>query len=137
MKNTKTMMLLLIAGTVTFSMGLWAYSTMEPLGSIEYTTAVAVLAIVAFSLYFGVRRLRDQKKGLTVDDEMSRLIKQKAAASAFAASFYIWTMVLVFLVDTDIPGRYFIYIAVLGQGLLFVGFWLYYSRIGIQDENQD
>ena len=62
MKNTKTMLLLLVGGTVTFALGLVAYSMMESLGTFEYVMAGAVLVIVLFSIILGMKRLKDEKK---------------------------------------------------------------------------
>ena len=131
------MLMLLLAGTVSFSVGLWFYSTMEELTAFEYATAIAVAIVVIFSVIIGMRRIKDEKKGLAVEDELSNQIKQKAAASAFTFSFYFWVMVLIFFVDADIPARYVVYVGILGQGLLFIAFWIYYSRVGISDANKN
>jgi len=135
MEKTKTMLIILLGGTVTFVAGLWAYSTMDSLGTFEYTIAGLVLFVVLISFIIGVKRLKDEKKGLTVEDELSHRIKQKAAASAFHFSLYLWTMVLMFTMDSNLGIEIPIGIGIVGMGILFVGFWIYYSKIGIQDEN--
>lgn len=137
MKSTKTMMLLTLAGTITFALGLWAYSTMDSLGVFEYTIAGAVLITVVISMAIGMRRLKDEKKGLAVDDELSRKIKDKAATVAFMFSFYLWTLIAMFTVDTNIRTEIPIGLGIVGMGLLFLGAWLYYSKIGLTDENKN
>ncbi len=137
MKKTKAMLLLTLAGTVTFSLGLWLYSTMERLTLIEYALAILVLITVIFSMVIGFKRLKDEKKGLAVEDEFSRRVKQKAAANAFIVSFYLWTMIALFISDANIRSEILIGLGILGMGLLFIGFWIYYSKIGISNENQD
>lgn len=131
------MLLLVLAGTVTFMAGLWLYSTMESLGVFEYAVAAGVLIAVVFSLIIGTKRLKEEKNGLTVDDELSHQIKQKSAASAFSYSFYLWTLIVIFTVDSNLRIEIPIGIGILGMGLLFIGFWIYYSKVGVQDENQD
>ena len=133
MKNTKTMLIIMLAGTVTFSAGLWAYSTMEPLGTFEIAIAVLVALIVIFSLVIGMKRIKDEKKGLTPEDELSKSIKQKAAATAFMYSFYLWTAIILFMVDTKHSIEIPIGIGIMGMGLLFIGFWIYYSKTGIDN----
>ena len=133
MKNTKTMLIIMLAGTVTFSAGLWAYSTMEPLGTFEIAIAVLGALIVIFSLVIGMKRIKDEKKGLTPEDELSKSIKQKAAATAFMYSFYLWTAIILFMVDTKHSIEIPIGIGIMGMGLLFIGFWIYYSKTGIDN----
>lgn len=133
MKKTKTMLIIMLAGTVTFSAGLWAYSTMEPLGTFEIAIAVLVALIVIFSLVIGMKRIKDEKKGLTPEDELSKSIKQKAAATAFMYSFYLWTAIILFMVDTKHSIEIPIGIGIMGMGLLFIGFWIYYSKTGIDN----
>jgi len=135
MKKTKSMLLIMLAGTVTFSIGLWLYSTMDSLSILEYSMAALVLIVVVFSTIVGIKRLKKEKKGLTVDDELSLRIKQKAGASAFSLSFLLWSFIALFTVDTGLRPEIPIGIGILGMGLLFIGFWIYYSKKGIQDEN--
>jgi len=135
MKNSRTNLLVILAGAVSFIGGLWAYSTMTPLGAFEYGVAGLVLAIVVFSLVVGKKRMKDEKEGLAVDDELSNQIKQKAAAKSFMFSIYLWTMILMYTVDTQVRIEVPIGIGILGMALLFVGFWIYYSKNGIEREN--
>ena len=108
---------------------------MESLGAFEYTVAAFVLIAVVFSFVLGLRRIKDEKKGLTVDDELSLRIKQKAAANAFMLSFYMWAAIVLFTVDSNLRIEVPIGIGIVGMGLLFIGFWLYYNQSGIRDEN--
>ena len=137
MKNTKTMLWLLIAGTFTFMVGLGLYSTKASLGTFEYAIAGLVLIAVLFSVVMGMKRLKQQKQGLTVDDELSHLIKQKAAASAFAWSFYAWVMIILFFPDAGLDLEIPIGIGILAMTVLFLGFWVYYSKSGISSDHQD
>lgn len=135
MTKTKTAMILTLAGTVTFFMGLWLYSTMDDLGAFEYTAAGAVTLMVAFSAYIGFQRIKDEKKGIPADDEMSEMIKQKAAASAFAYSFYAWVAILIFTIDSKLDIEVPIGLGILAMGVLFIGFWMYYLKTGLPDGN--
>ena len=137
MKSTKTALILVLVGAVTFSGGLWLYSTRESLGLLEIGTAIFVLVVVLLSLFVGMKRIKDEKKGLPVDDELSLRIKQKAGASAFTVSFILWPVILIFTMDTDLDVRIPIEIGILAMGLIFIGFWIYYSRMGLKDENQN
>lgn len=133
MNKTKISLLLMLAGTVIFAISFWLYSSLEKIGTLEYTVAGLVLVVVSVSVGVGLKRIKAEKKGLTIEDELSRRIRQKAAANAFAFSFYLWTLIAIFTINsnTDI----IIPVGILGMGLLFIGFWIYYSKTGIKDEN--
>lgn len=135
MKKTQTMLILLLAGAVTFSMGLWFYAQREPLSITEYVVAALVLLVVVFSVIVGRKRIRDEKQGLPVEDELSKDIKRRAAASAFMWSFYLWTLITVFTIDTDMRPELPLGAGLLGMGVLFVVFWMYYSNTGTRDAN--
>lgn len=135
MNKTRTMLLIMLGGTITFIAGLWAYSTMESLSAFEYTIAGLVLIAVLFGFIVGLRRMKDEKKGFAVDDELSHRIKQKAAASSFQFSFYLWTLILLFTIDSNLSIEIPIGIGIGCMGILFIGFWIYYTKSGLQDEN--
>ena len=130
-------LLLVLAGTVTFSVAFWLYSSMEKPGFFEFAVAGLVLAVVVASFVIGIRRIKDHRKGLVLDDELSHRIKQKAAARAFSFSIYLWTLILLFMGDADLRADIPIGLGILGMGILFLGFWFYYSKKGLSNENQD
>lgn len=137
MKNTKTMLLPFLSLVVTFAVGLWLYSSMDKLGIFEFTVAGFVVIAVIVSLTIGIKRMKDQKMGLAVEVELSHRIKQKAAASAFFNSFYLWTLIAMFTIDSNLRIEIPIGIGILGMSLLFIGFRIYYSKSGIIDENSN
>ena len=135
MKRSKTLLLLLVAGTVVFAMGLLLYSTMAELSIMEYATAGIVLILVLFSIVIALKRIRNENRGLPADDELSQQIKIKAAANAFSFSFFLWIMILLFTSKTQLDIEVIIGIGILGMGALFFGFWIYYTNKGIIGEN--
>lgn len=137
MKKTRTALILMLAGTVSFSVGLWLYAQQEPLTLTEYSIAALVLLVVIFGFVIGMRRIRDVKRGLPAEDELSHQIKQKAAASAFTGSFYLWMLIAMFVVDSGLRPELPVGVGLLGMGVLFVAFWIYYSKAGVQDANAD
>jgi peptidoglycan/LPS O-acetylase OafA/YrhL len=135
MKSTKTMIIALISLTLTFVAGVAMYSTMSEIKPIEYIIYAAVGLIVIFGLVKGLKNLKDEKKGLTTEDELSQKIKLRAGANAFTASFYLWAMILLFTIDSNINNEIILGIGIAGMGLIFIGSWLYYNNKGIDDGN--
>ncbi|RKY92384.1 MAG: hypothetical protein DRQ01_06375, partial [Ignavibacteriae bacterium] len=128
-------MLALIGLTLTFGAGIAMYSTMAEIKPMEYIIYAAVGLIVVFGLVRVVKNLKDEKKGLITEDELSQKIKLRAGANAFTASFYLWTMIMLFTLDSNISNEILLGIGIVGMGLTFVGFWLYHNNKDIDDGN--
>ena len=135
MNKTKTSLILILAGTVTFTIALWLYSTKAPITGFEITTAAFVLVVVVFSLIIGTKRLKDAKQGIPPEDELSMKIKQKAAATAFIVSIWMWTMIIIFMGNKEIKPTIPIGLGLIGSGLIFIILWIYYSKKGIGNGN--
>ena len=135
MRNKKIVLFALIGLTLTFITGIAFYSTMAELMPVDYVIYAGIGSIVLFSIIAIFKQLRDEKKGLVTEDELSRKIKQKAAANSFTASIYLWTMILLFTMDSNIGNEILLGIGIVGMGLIFIGFWLYHNNKGIESEN--
>jgi len=98
--KAKTTLIFIISGSLTATLGFWAYYVME--GSLALTDifqfAIIILLIV-FALYIGISRFRGERKGQPAEDELSKKILQKAASTAFYLSLYMW-LVISYISDT-------------------------------------
>jgi len=137
MKNTKTVVFALIGLTITFGAGIAMYSTVAEIKVIDYLIYAAVGLIVLFSLTVAFKRLKDEKKGLVTEDELSRKIYLKAAAHVFMGSIYLWSIILLFTSDSNISNEIVLGIGIVGMSLIFVGFWTYYNNKGIDGGNSN
>lgn len=137
MKNIKTLLIVTIALTLTFGGGLVAYSMVAELQLTDYVIASAIGLIVIISIVLFIRKLKEQKKGLPVEDELSKRIREKAASHSFAGSFYLWTLIMMFTIDSTIRGEVILGIGIAGMGFMYLGLWLYYNNKGVESANQD
>lgn len=131
MSKTKTMLLMVIAGSVAFSVALWFYMQKAPMAMREIVVACLVGLIVLASVLIASKRIKNEKKGLSNDDELSLRIKERAAAISFTGSFLIWNFILLFLADKQLSNAAVIGVGIIAQGLLFFGSLFYYHRKGI------
>lgn len=129
-----------VAAFILASMGFWLFKTTKPLNEFAYGIIGVMLFIVGFVIYNGIQALRDAKSGLNAVDELSEKISQKAAATAFKISIYMWLFGLfaldLFPIDSVNKAKLVIAIGMIGMTLIFLFSRLYFSRVGI-DENQD
>jgi uncharacterized membrane protein YidH (DUF202 family) len=96
MKKTKTFLIIMLAGTVSFGVGLWLYSTKAEINPLMLVIAALIVIIGIVAIVLGMKRMQDEKKGLPADDELSNLIKYKAGYYAYIASIYMWLFIFLF-----------------------------------------
>ncbi len=118
-------------------LGLWAYLSKEPFNTIGYLIFGLSILMIGFGLYFKIQKFISEKSGLTSDDELSKRIKEKAAAKAFGFSIYMWVFIILFLIDMEPRDKIIIGLCLIGMGLIFFLNWLYYSKVGISDEDKN
>ena len=118
-------------------LGLWAYMAKEPFDKLGYLIFGLSILLIGFGLYFRIQSYKSTKAGLTSDDELSKRIKEKAAAKAFGISIYMWLFIILFVKGTEPKVKIIMGFGLLGMALVFFLNWLYYSKVGISDENKD
>jgi len=96
-----------------------------------------VLLIIIFMGFFIVKRYKDIKKDVPLEDEKSRKVMTLAAAKSFYVSLY-WLLAISWLepfLARLIKQEYLTSSQSMGGGiagmaLLFFGFWFYYNKKG-------
>ncbi len=131
MSKTKAILGLVLAGAVVFTVALWFYNTEQPLDIPEYAIALLVGIIVLASVIVASKRIKNENKGLTPDDELSIRIKERAAAVSFSFSFIMWMFVLLFFGDKELSNSAVIGIGIIAQGLMFFALLFYYNKKGL------
>ena len=116
---------------------LWVYMAKEPFDTVGSVILGLGILLIGFGLYFKIQSFKSEKSGLTSDDELSKRIKERAAAKAFSFSIYMWVFVILFLVDMEPREKIIIGLGLMGMVLIFFLNWLYYSKVGISDEYKD
>lgn len=127
-----------VAAIILSLMGFWIFNTTKPFNEFAYGIIGVMLLIVGFVIYLGIQALKDAKSGLNAEDELSKTITQKAAATAFRISIFMWLSVLfaldMFPVDSVNKAKFVIAIGMSGMTLIFLFSRLYLSKVGV-DEN--
>ncbi len=116
---------------------LWAYMAKEPFDIVGYLIFGLSILMIGFGIYFKIQSYKNQNVGLTSEDELSMRIKEKATANSFYVSFYMWLFIILFLKDIVPKVKIIMGFGLLGMALVFFLNWLYYSKVGISDENKD
>lgn len=113
----------------------WAYQSEKSFDLTAYVIFGACILIVGLGLYFKIDSFKNVKAGLKPTDELSKRIKEKAAAKAFEFSIFMWVLGVLFFTDIDPASKIIIGLGVMTMGLVFLIAWFYYSKVGISDED--
>ncbi|MDD5433143.1 MAG: hypothetical protein PHE77_00570 [Candidatus Pacebacteria bacterium] len=96
------------------------------------------LIVIAFMAFFIVRRYKDIKQGMPLEDERSRKVITKASALSFQFSLY-WLLAIswfepffakVLFNGEKLDASQTVGGGVAGMAVFFVVFWLYYNQKG-------
>jgi len=130
MKQSRFIQILLfLAGS--FVLGIAAYQAMGgELDRLEWIIVGLTLGGVLIALVVGLRRLKDERRGIPAEDEMTQSVKQKAASIAFHGSFYSWSALMLVTMDRQLAGYKLIAVGLMLTVLIYFGAWWNESRKG-------
>ena len=89
--------LIILAGlTLTFTVGVLAYSQMEVIQP-KMLVIYALIGVVAIiSILRIVKKMNEEKEGQPLEDELTTRIKHKAGHDAYIATIYMWLFIFLF-----------------------------------------
>ncbi|NQU82369.1 MAG: DUF2178 domain-containing protein [Parcubacteria group bacterium] len=125
-----------LTATVLASIILYAFKSKEWNTGNLLSIGIPLLIIV-FMAFLILKRYKDVKQGMPMEDEMSKTIKTKAAAMSFYVTLY-WLLAISWFEDffARIAGLEQLTVSqtvgggIVGMAVLFFAFWIYYSRKG-------
>ena len=94
----KLIIVLIVVVLVLISTGLWFFTSIIEFKPMDLLHFGIIILIVSFTLFVGIKRLRNVKRGEPFGDELSKKVLQKAAAVSYYVSLYIWVF-LIYLKD--------------------------------------
>lgn len=89
----------------------------------------ALVLVVGFALFLAFRRLRDAKAKLPTEDEMSRKIMRRGAATSYYISIYMWLVIMYFEDRIDLERSSLIGAGIMGMAIIWAISWLYHRYI--------
>lgn len=89
----------------------------------------ALVLVVGFALFLAFRRLRDAKANLPTEDEMSRKMMRRGAATSYYISIYMWLVIMYFEDRIDLERSSLIGAGIMGMAIIWAISWLYHRYI--------
>ena len=135
MKNTtskdlrKAVIIIIFSFTAVAGIVVWLRNTETALNAAEIMMMVGVVLVVGFALFLAFRRIRDARANLPAEDELSKRLMQKAAATSFYVSLYLWLALMMFEVRIPLERSTLIGAGILGMAILFALSWVYHRYV--------
>ena len=126
----KGVLMILLAALLIVSVVIWILNAKTGIKFGDLLMYGIILLVVAFAIAITISRFKSIKEGLTPEDELSQLIKDKASYRSYYASLY-WWLIMMYLSDkTKLETDSLIGAGILGMAVLFAGFWIYFNFKG-------
>jgi len=103
-----------------------------------YVGSIGILAIILIvGVFFIWKMLKEMRSGFPLKDERTRMVTGRAATFAFyIGSYFMIALMLLNILSRELRGVYLLdgwyalIISIMVQGLMFIGFRLYFERKG-------
>ena len=86
----KAIILFIVVALVSVTTILWLFTSHETLKSFDFLSFGVIFLVVGFAVFFGYKRLTSAKRGEPAEDELSKKILLKTAATSYYVSLYMW-----------------------------------------------
>lgn len=130
-KNRNTLMIT----AVLLMAVIWGFIALERgtdlLKRLDLYIFILIIVIGAIALFRAFKKDKEEKAGLTTEDEMSTLIKYKSGYYAYMASMYMW--LFIFLFKDKFPDIE----TMLGGGILLSGLIGFISKFVVKQKLND
>lgn len=121
--KSKRVLIILVGLTLTFTVGILAYSQMEEI-QLKMLLIYGLIGVVAIiSILRVIKKMKEEKEGQPTEDELTTQIKHKAGHDAYIASLYMWLFIFLFrdiFPDTE---------TMVGGGILLTGLIGFISKL--------
>jgi ABC-type transport system involved in multi-copper enzyme maturation permease subunit len=129
----KSHLALVISAVVFITAIIWLLSIKKPISVSEISQFGVIAVLIGFGIYFGLKRLKSEKRGEPAEDELSKRVLQKASSASFFISIYLWLAVMYVSDKTTMETHTLIGTGILGMAILFFICWIFYKVRGLKD----
>lgn len=130
----RSILVLVVAGLVVLATGTWYLSSIGKFNPADLLNDGVVILLVGFASYAGVRRWGSARRGEPMEDEFSRKLVQRTAASSYYVSLFMW-LFLMFLEDRlKMETGRIIGMGIMGMAVIFAIAWVVANVKGIRNE---
>lgn len=130
----KSILVFVIAGLVLITTGIWFFSSDKAIGKTDLMQFGVIILVIAFAVFFGIKRLNSARRGEPVEDEMSKKVMQRTAGLSYFISLYLWLGIMYFSDRIKLETHSLIGLGIVGMAVVFTACWLYFNFRGVKNE---
>lgn len=123
-----------VAFLVLATVVLWLPNSEYNASFVEYVQLGIIFVLIAFAIFFGVRRLKSEKRGQPVEDELSKKIMMKASSFSYFISIYLWLVIMYISDKVKIELDVLLGCGILGMTVILAVSWVVISMVGLKSE---
>jgi peptidoglycan/LPS O-acetylase OafA/YrhL len=125
----KAIFMVVLAVSVIVSFTVWLVMPSVEFSLQELLMILCLILVVAFALFLAFRRLRAVKENLPPEDEMSKKILQRGAATSYQVSILLWLGIMYYSDKTKLECHSLIGAGIMGMAIVFALSWIYHRYI--------
>lgn len=130
----RSLLVFIVAGLLIIGVLLWISTSSTILKEIDFLHLGIITALVAFAIFFGIKRIKSERRKEPVEDEMSKKILQKTAALSYYISLYMWVFIIFIKDRIEMDTEEWIGTGVLGMAITFALTWIFFYFKGIKND---
>ena len=123
----KAIIIAVLAVLVTGTIIIWLINSDAPRLTEGFLMIPIQIVILVFAVVVVVKRWRAKKEKLPVEDEMSKEILRRGAATSYYVSIYLWLALMFFEESIDLERSTLIGAGILGMAVIFALSWVYHN----------
>jgi len=125
----KAIVIAVLAILVLATMVVWFIKSGATLDFGGSSIMIIQFVVLAFAILVVVRRVKSAKQQLPAEDEMSKGILRRGAATSYYVSMYMWLAFMFFEERIDLERSTLIGAGILGMAIIYALSWIYHSYI--------
>ena len=125
----KATFIAVLAVAVLVTMIFWFIRSGATLDFAGSSIVIIQFVVLAFAIIVVFRRLKSAKQNLPAEDEMSKGILRKGAATSYYVSLYMWLAFMFFEDRSDLERSTLIGAGILGMAVIYALSWVFHSYI--------
>lgn len=128
-QRRKAIFLAVLAVSVMVTVIFWFVRSGASLTFKNSSVMLILFVVIGFALILAFRRLKSVKQNLPAEDEMSKGILRRGAATSYYVSLYMWLAFMFFEERIDLERSTLIGAGILGMAIIYALSWVYHSYI--------
>ena len=130
----RSLLVFIVAGLLIIGVVIWIITSSTILKEIDFLHLGIITALVAFAIFFGIKRIKSERRKEPVEDEMSKKILQKTAALSYYISLYMWVFIIFIKDRIEMDTEEWIGTGVLGMAITFAVTWIFFYFKGLKND---